>query len=961
MSLTETFVNSKTSLVLIRNVSTPNIVYLSTFNQPDFQVTVRDITGNENIRFSSVYLSTIYGARFIDGTNTFLLDQPNGLVNISLRTSTLWQLQHTSGQAPTNSAATVGSLNVSTVSFDFLSTGQLFISTLTTENLGTPNAIQIQGPLIITNLSNPDFFIIKSTLNVFGQVIHTGATFVSGPTSFLSSAFFHELSSVSNTLTVFSTIGVGTNIRVQGGLTVFSSLQTFSSVGIQSLQVRESSANVFLAQESTFLLNDIYVGKGTSVENRTLVKNNFEVIGAVSTFQSISSFSLQVDGNLFTKKNLFVEGSSFVNREVFLQGNLSIQGSLSSIFSLGVAGSFYTSTLSSLSFSTLGNISSFGDFSSDNFQILGNLSSFSFYSKKYLSIGGNLVNKGSLSSYSTAVLNSSLSILGNGIFNLLNIASSFAIQTNLESEQNIYTSSLTIKGNLTVQSSFITNAFLFVQSNSIVLEDFNSGKNFIADGPIIVSSFSQVNSFALNNIDITRSSAFTSLSTKNLVTNNLSTFFIKSSCNIANYVNVYASSVQTRNIIVSQTTQENVYADSLHIGFTSSLSELSKPNIVFDTPTYFNQGFSTPFVKAKRIIGDIFSGNFFGDGTFLSNVPITYSNISANILYASSMKTSLLYLSTFSVPYVFVGNQLNIASSFLVSTLEISGKSTNKITSINNIVGLTSTSMIINNVLYIDSLNKRIGFNTSTPQYDVDINGLVYASNILYSSINGGLITAISGSITQAYASSVFVRDYFEYGNINDIITYAQGNPRKGLNINFNFNGSDVPFRIENRTTVLRNQFGIFNEQSSIGVNSILHVHNDTKRVGINFLNTSNYPNYPLDVLGNAVFQSTVASSFSFYERINADSIYTPTFSVFPTSSPFYAFSANQMTVFTSTIILNNMMSIERSANGNLYSKVGVKTNFPQNTLDVRGNVYFSSCTSSEVRINNQRFSYSLI
>jgi predicted acyltransferase (DUF342 family) len=965
MNATEIYLNSKTSLLLIKNVSTPNIVYLSTFTIPDFQITVRDITGNENIRVSSVYISTIYGARFIDGTNTFILDQPNGLVNLSLRTSTLWQLQHTSGQTPTNSAATVENLNVSTVFFDFLSTGQLNISTLITENLGTPNAIQLQGPLIITNLSNPDFFIIKSTLNVYGQVLHTGATFVSGPTTFLSSAFFKELSTVSNTFEVFSSLGIAGTISIQKNLFTLSTLQTFSSVVVQALQATQSTVDVFQTKDSLYVSNDIYIGKGVSVSDRTIIRNNFEVLETTSSFQSISTQGLDIDSNLLIKQDFFIDGNTFIQQQASIGGNLSLSGNVSTGFSVGVADSFYTSTLSSLSFSTLGHISTYGDFSSDYFQIVGNLSSFTMYSRKYLSIGSDLVNQGSLSSYSTAILNSSLSVMGGGTFQRVNIASSLSIFGNLGATSNLYTSALRINNNLSVYSSFITNAFLNVTSNSVVLEDFVAGRYFIADGPLLVSSVSEVNSFALNAIDITRSSPFTTLSTKNFVANILSSFSIKSSCNVANYINTYASSIQTKKSIFSRITQENLNTESFVLGFTSSLSEASKPKIVFDVPTYFAEGFSTPIVQSQVINGDIYRGKFIGNGAFLSNVPITYSNLSANLLFASTMKAQTLYLSTFSISYVNVGEQLNIVSSFLTSTLEIYGKSTNTITSKNSIVALTSNSMIINNTLFIDSLNKRIGFNTSTPQYDVDISGTVYATNILYSSINSIIITRPSTTVAQAYSASVFARDYFQYGNINDTISYAQVNPRKGLNININASTINTPFRIENRNTVQSNQFGIFNEQSSIGINSILHIHNDTKRVGINNndlgLATLFPPNYALDVFGNAVFQSTLVSSFSFYDKINTDSIYTPTFAIFPTSIPLYSFSANQITVLTSTIIINNMMSVERAGFSYLYPKVGIKTNFPQTTLDVRGNVYFSSCISSELRVNNQIFSYALI
>ena len=78
---------------MIKRYERPTNIYLSTFNTPDFQVNIRDTTGSSTL---NVNVSTIGGALFVDGTNLYELNQPFGFVNLSLRTSSFWQVLHLS-------------------------------------------------------------------------------------------------------------------------------------------------------------------------------------------------------------------------------------------------------------------------------------------------------------------------------------------------------------------------------------------------------------------------------------------------------------------------------------------------------------------------------------------------------------------------------------------------------------------------------------------------------------------------------------------------------------------------------------------------------------------------------------------------------------------------------------------------------------------------------------------------
>ena len=252
------FVSPSTSLILIRNVSTlTNVVYLNSFNVPNFTVSVRDTTGSPEIGVNSVYISTIGSARFADGSFLYTLNQPYGFVNIGFRNSSFWQVLHTSGQKPTDSAANVNKLNVSTSFITLLSTTTATISSLLIENIRTTNAIVINGTFVITNLSAPGIVTVQSTLNVYGDVFINKQLFVSSIAEFQSSLRVVEILPISSITRVFSSVGVGGSLSVGGILTVGSTLLTQSTNTLETLQIQKSSQGITTTIENTLQVQNL--------------------------------------------------------------------------------------------------------------------------------------------------------------------------------------------------------------------------------------------------------------------------------------------------------------------------------------------------------------------------------------------------------------------------------------------------------------------------------------------------------------------------------------------------------------------------------------------------------------------------------------------------------------------------------------------------------------------------------
>ena len=54
------------------------------------------------------------------------------------------------------------------------------------------------------------------------------------------------------------------------------------------------------------------------------------------------------------------------------------------------------------------------------------------------------------------------------------------------------------------------------------------------------------------------------------------------------------------------------------------------------------------------------------------------------------------------------------------------------------------------NLLYLDVNNNRIGINTATPQYDLDVNGTIRTTNLVLDKITAGNITIENNDITSS-------------------------------------------------------------------------------------------------------------------------------------------------------------------------------------------------------------------
>lgn len=955
MSSTEIYPTASTSLILIRNVLLPTVIYLRPLESPNFELTVRDVTGSSNILVSSVFISTIAGASFANGFNSYILNKPYGLVNIGLRNSTIWQVLHTSGQTPSDSAATVGIINVSTSFFMFRSTNEKVVSSLTTKNLLTENSIQLNAPFVITSLSTISDVFIQGQTNINGDIQIGNNFFISGETRFFSSVFVSSLSTFVNPVSISTSLYTGQNAFIKGTLSIGSTIHTQSTLEFQRLDATLSTFNPivqtdkFLTSGLVSTLGSFYVGGRTNVlETTTLQKNSYMNGGILKTN------TLNVNGTVYTDGITTVSDTLRVNSSVSVKGVVSIGGNVNTEKNISIDGDFSSHVFSSPSISSFQGISSFGPFTASNVFVGSNISTYYLEVGRFFSVGKNFDSHPAISTFSRNSIQGTTTVETNAYFSTLFIASSLATLQSLLVNQSVSTNSFSNGIDLTVQSSIFIQGTLSTSGSIGVRSNVVSYDSLIANGFMNISSYTGVRSYLLSNLEILTSSPFLSFSSKSIEASTVVNLFT----NISN-VNLYASSIytstlQTQNILTTKTEIEKLYTDSFFIGYTSSLSQDSKPEVVFDLATQFVEGISTPFLQTNRVRADLFQGSFLGDGSRLSNVNLVgVENLSSQILFASSFIGGKLFTSSIYTQEFYVENLTTVGSTVRTSTLILEGTKTFIRGDVNQILSYSTNCMLINNVLFFSKDTNCIGINTSTPIYDLDVSGLVYTSRLTYSTNVPFVMNTFTASLNQLYTSSIFVRDNLSYSNLNDIVSV---DPifRTGLNFVLKdiqtLATSNSLYQMRNKTNEY--QAGIFTTPSNIYLNNQLSIKNNTYKSTVqkvtilngivSSLSNVDLP-FNLEVFGSVQTNNIFLSSLCHTNPILTNRFIFPNLAIFNFANATSPHSTNQFTFSSSYLYMNNMLTVKRYQNISSPNQVGFLTKSPLADVDIRGSMFVSS------------------
>jgi len=926
---TDIFVTPSTSVVLIKSLAKPVTVYFRDYAVAPFSVTVRDTTGLSSIQTTPVRLSTIGGARFADGTSVYALNQPYGLVSLTLRNPT-WQIQHTSGQTPATSAADIGTLSTSTAFVGSLSTIQKRVSTLVVENLLTPNSISLTVPFVVTNLSTPGFVLLEQSFNVYGPVTLQDRLTVSSTANFVSSLFAVDPQPIRYPVDVISSVGVGESVAVGGTLRSLSTLTLRSTIQAERLFVTVSSSRETTMIQGPLLVAGLVSTLGNLiVDNDTFVTRNVLLGGMVSSFGgTVSTGTVTVGGSTTVSLGISTLSSTVIVSSLQGLGTFITQRPVVFQSTLGVGGSIVASSFSSLTVSTFGSFST-GSLEVTSTAVLsGTLSTSVFQSLDTLTVGGRFEAAASVSSLGVTRIQGETSVLGSALFRSLTVDSSVGVGSSLSVVGATTAIDLQALSSMTLGSSLETSTLTEVQGSVGVRS------NVLVEGTLVISGSSEiptfrVQSFLLSNLEITSSSPTLAFRVSSFHASSLQTGLTRIEGPLPDVYTVsstYASTLLATDAVATFFQTDSLTAQSFFVGSTVSLSAQSDPKVVFATKTYLTQGLSTVQTLTDSITGLSFTGNFVGSVSYLSNIAIPFSNISGITIALSTLTLDVFGTSSFRASTLSNAKNLFVQSTLVMPYLVFESQGYAPRYDINQILETSSTLSVVNRNLYFDRQTGNIGLYVSSPGYSFDVDGLIYAKNIEYSSINPIYVSSPGTVVfSTVFASSVFMRDAMEFGP-NGVV--LESKTATGV----------TSVELHRATAPDISLFGIYTaiEQSTILLNQGLSISRD-QRVAINgyeyLTETFLPPSTDLDVRATARTVDLFTSSIALFESFQTASM----------STTYLTVNGNVMSHVHSLSTSIGKLSLDSFVTIQSNRTVGIHTHSPQAPLDVRGTVYFSS------------------
>jgi hypothetical protein len=949
----ETTVTPSTSLILIKNVSTQNIVYLPSYNYADFSVTVRDTTGNSRIVSTPVVLSTTNNSLFFDGSSRYNLNQPYGLVNVALRNSNRWQIVHTSGQSPANSAANVQTVNISTAFFSLVSTAALSLSSLTLENLSTPNSIQLVGSFIIQNLSTPGSVQMQSTLTVYGNTLLKSNLYVSSASRFLSTAYVETFLPFSSIFSFGSSFAIGGNLAVGGTTILLDTLNTQSTVQAYTVRIQQSTGIVLKVYNTLSVITQFsslgYLSVGTS----TIVSRSATVTGNVSTLSGTfktTVLSPSGSSDLIIDKNLQVEGPLIVSGSFYNRNNLAVNNTINISSFAAVNGTLNTVFFSSPSLSTSGSLSSLGPLNvSDTIFVNGSVSTIQTNSQRNLSVGGGFIVTQTISSLNTLFTYANINVgcnayLGNTSVNTLLVVGDMTVNGNVRLSNAVFNNDVTVTGVMSVDGTTNIGGSVGVAQDAYIAGVLDARTN---------SYFSSINTvdLLLSNVEITTSSPFTTFTASTLFVSSLYTKQVVIRQGNLNRSNTYAST-----IYVPRVEAENIALSSLTTNsfiFGRNIPANIDSRFILNVPSYFTKGIQTIELLASTINNATFIGSHVGDGSQITNAPVPYEYLSGLTILASTIRSENLYTSSFNVSTIIAEQFLYVESNVLLPTLRIDAAGYAPVTNLNQILSLTDKTMVINNTVYFDNQNSSIGINIPVPMADLDISGILYASNVSYSSINAIDLTGVTVTLSSLQAGNTYLANYLQYGDSGFYVGNFYPNLETGT--------SNYPIRIWNSESVYKTNFGFQNAKtaSTIVINSGLFIYGDTQRVGVNTINfesatspgTIYGPQYTLDVRGSMHAEEGYFSTMNMTKQLTTECLEVPNLQIYGGIRGFLKTSTNTILTSSTTLLIDRFATFTRQA-------LGINKANPRFALDVDGSAFFSTLFTPNLRAKSVGLMY---
>ena len=678
-------------------------------------------------------------------------------VNIGRNLSTLGkafigqELYTTSSILATGSFSTLQDVNVSR---NVSVLGNLYVKGTIQFDQTEVDLQDIMASSIITqyNISSMSSFIAGGGLNI------RQSTFLGGTVSSMSNFNIAGLLSTASTVVVgdslivaktgffgsnistLSSIGVGGLLRVGGGAVLQSTLSTFgqaaffSSVQIQgSMSVMSSIAaacNVFVGHTlstsnlilygstsiSTLAVTNT-IGFGLNISSSTLHFGLFSTSGAMNIGGRISTTNALTVGSTIDTQFLNVQrGMSVFSNAGFAQ-DVFARSSLLVGMSTVLNGGFYTEKSAYMA-----------DVQFTKDVVIGN-------------DGGLQPNFGNLNNFGTTTLKGDVTVTNGTVrlANSLQIGNDYGNRNLISNDtwmSSLTASSLVVSyyqstiGNAAFFSSVQVQGGMSVFSSMNVLWNANFSRNLAAS----TICTNQLTISTLNVIAPSNTSLFVSSSTLHFgLFSSFGQIFTgkeistMSSLSAGGNLNILSNATIGRNLSTLGTAG---FGTTVNILGTTTGQGTAFFNTNLVTPLINNSSLQTSSILTSTLTSvNTTASNAFAISTLIqSNLYVPFINNSS--LQTSSIMTSTLSASNISASNIFT---CNIAiSSMMASTINVSTLSTVNLnaSSIGAPLAAFSTMSVFSQAVISNVFARAIGVNCNSPQYAVDVVGIVNASQI---------------------------------------------------------------------------------------------------------------------------------------------------------------------------------------------------------------------------------------
>ena len=938
------YITPSTTLVLLKNLS--RVVYLSSLQAPNFSVTIRDTTGRVSIRQTPIAISTIGGALFEDGTNLYTLDQPYGLVNLSLYNSSIWRVQHTSGQKPATAAATVTTVSAITSYFTFLSSIKKVISTLYVQDIRITNPILFTGNTVLSGISTTGGVLLEGPVVSYGTMAVTGALDVKGNVSFLSTLNTRSFSTLQQPITIYSTLSSGGSMYV-GGTTFVSSLQLVSTVQIQTLQVKGSTSV-------------------TSIQGFSLLGGLLSTFGNVATQTDMTvqrkllSGTLSTQGSLYGGANVTVQASSIflstttvnyvslLSTTVFLS-SLSLNSSLQAYSTVSFYGSTVTASFTSPSVYSFGNLQLQGQVTLSNSATVTQASTLFLQGPSSLSIIGNFVSLSSISTISLFSANDVARIQGSATFAGLSIGKDLVIGgstfigSSISTGSGLLSMDLTLLSSMEVKGSATFNSNVNVSSATVI-----NGQLAVAKDTTIIGLYGKPFFF-----DTLTATSFVSTPLLN-VSSLLSTgyLYITNSNYCINTSTFYTSTLTTSQLsIVSSLITQTATANTFFLG-PSSFDLLQNPyNFLISSSTYFVQGLSSVFLSTGTVNVSSLYGAFFGNAIGVSNITVVIPDNTSSFttFITTSLSTINLNTSSFTLQGLQTSS-LTIFSSLNTNLFQINTPGTPIQSTVHQFVNTTTSNLVINNILYLNNKSTVLvsPIFRGPAAYDLDISGVLYTSSLFYSSIQSIDVNQTSNTSVTGFTSSIVIRDLLQTQNLEFFLARTAST-----------------FLIENAGRVNSNAFdSITATPSSLVIRNQLYIHNElfstsaTQRVIVdttqaNFTTTTTISSL-LMVYGTILTSTIKTSTLTIGIQLSTPSLFFSTLGFYNGNTYQESIARNSFQSYNTTLAINSTLFLHKT-----YGVLAINTlPDPSTFMRVSSNAFFSTLVAPDLRAGTISYSF---